>query len=83
MNDYIANFDLCFFLIAMKELINETELQVKTDLINKLFNDLKNVYNLMTKETSNEEEKELNYKEALIIVQAIIERNKKLYERLS
>ena len=82
LDDFISNFDLYYFLLNMKEIANGThELKIKTDLINKLVNDLKEIYNIM--ENTTEEEKQADYKKAFDKVQAIIERNKKLFERLS
>ena len=58
---------------------NEIVIKVKNDLINKLINDLKSIFELMSKEENKKE----NYKKAFALVQIIIERNKKLFERLS
>lgn len=79
-NEYICNFDYYYFIFSMTEICNnEIVIKVKNDLINKLINDLKSIFELMSKEENKEE----NYKKAFALVQVIIERNKNLFERLS
>ena len=79
-DEYVCNFDYYNFILNMIKIFNnEIVIDVKTDLINKLISDLKSIYEFMSKE----EDKEENYKKAFALVQVIIERNKKLFERLS
>lgn len=79
-DEYVCNFDYYNFILNMIKIFNnEIVIKVKTDLINKLINDLKSIYEFMSKEENKEE----NYKKAFALVQVIIERNKKLFERLS
>lgn len=82
MKDYINLFDYYYFIVSMKDIIdNKIDVVANNILINKIINDLKEIYELITKD--NEEEMISNYKEAFNKCQAIIERNKKYYERLS
>ncbi len=82
MKDYINLFDYYYFIVSMKDIIdNKIDVVANNLLINKIINDLKEIYELITKD--NEEEMISNYKEAFNKCQAIIERNKKYYERLS
>lgn len=75
LNEFVGNFDYYYFILNMKMLCdNEITINVKNDFINKLINDLKDIYYLI---------KEDNYQKAFDLVQVIIERNKKLFERLS
>lgn len=82
MKDYINLFDYYYFIVSMKDIIdNKIDVVANNLLINKIINDLKEIYELITKD--NEEKMISNYKEAFNKCQAIIERNKKYYERLS
>lgn len=76
MEEFITNFDYYYFITTLKELENNNlKLSISNDLINKIIKDLKDVYKLV----ANDE----NLNEAFIKIQAIIERNKNLFERLS
>ena len=75
LDDFINTFDYYYFMVSMQDIIdNKIKVVFDNILINKIINDLKEVYELV---------KEENYKLAFDRVQAIIERNKKMYERLS
>lgn len=75
LDDFINTFDYYYFMVSMQDIIdNKIKVVFDNILINKIINDLKEVYELV---------KEENYKVAFDRVQAIIERNKKMYERLS
>lgn len=76
LDEFITNFDYYYFITTIKEIENNNlELSISNDLINKIIKDLKDVYSLVIKEE--------NLDEAFNKVQAIIERNKNLFERLS
>lgn len=75
LDDFINTFDYYYFMVSMQDIIdNKIKVVFDNILINKIINDLKEVYELV---------KDENYKVAFDRVQAIIERNKKMYERLS
>ena len=81
----ISNYDLYFFYINMYLITNnnsKVELIIKNDFINKIINDLKEVYQLIynnVPQIVSENEVE----NALTKVQSIINRNEKMFERLS
>ena len=84
MTDYINKFDYYYFITTMKDIIDGNIKAIASNmLINKIVIDLKEVYELVVLQTETEEQKQANFKKAFDKVQAIIERNKNLYERLS
>ena len=84
MTDYINKFDYYYFITTMKDIIDGNIQAIASNmLINKIVIDLKEVYELVVLQTETEEQKQANFKKAFDKVQAIIERNKNLYERLS
>lgn len=80
---FVANYDLYFFYANMEKITSGMfEFTIKTDVIVKIINDLKEIYNLMYDNVptiTNENQ----VQEAFSKVQNIIERNKKMFERLS
>ncbi len=84
MTDYINKFDYYYFITTMKDIIDGNIKAIASNmLINKIVIDLKEAYELVVLQTETEELKQANFKKAFDKVQAIIERNKNLYERLS
>ena len=84
MTDYINKFDYYYFITTMKDIIDGNIQAIASNmLINKIVIDLKEAYELVVLQTETEEQKQANFKKAFDKVQAIIERNKNLYERLS
>ena len=84
MTDYINKFDYYYFITTMKDIIDGNIQAIASNmLINKIVIDLKEVYELVVLQAETEEQKQANFKKAFDKVQAIIERNKNLYERLS
>ena len=84
MTDYINKFDYYYFITTMKDIIDGNIKAIASNmLINKIVIDLKEAYELVVLQTETEEQKQANFKKAFDKVQAIIERNKNLYERLS
>ena len=84
MTDYINKFDYYYFITTMKDIIDGNIKAIASNmLINKIVIDLKEAYELVVFQTETEEQKQANFKKAFDKVQAIIERNKNLYERLS
>ena len=84
MTDYINKFDYYYFITTMKDIIDGNIKAIASNmLINKIVIDLKEVYELVVLQTETEEQKQANFKKAFDKIQAIIERNKNLYERLS
>lgn len=80
---FIANYDLYFFYVNMEKITTGLyELTIKADVVVKLINDLKEIYNLMYGNVPTiTDEKQVQ--EAFGKVQNIIDRNKKMFERLS
>lgn len=80
---YIANYGLYFFYQNMERIkIGGYEFTIKADIIIKLINDLKEIYNLMYDNVptiTNENQ----VQEAFTKLQNIIDRNIKMFERLS
>lgn len=80
---FIANYDLYFFYVNMEKITTGLyEFTIKADIVVKLINDLKEIYNLMYDNVPIiMDEKQVQ--EAFGKVQNIIDRNKKRFERLS
>lgn len=84
VDDFINNYDFYYFIFNIIDLENgKKQLLVKTDLINKIVKDLKEVYSIIESANNNKEEKQVLYQNAFDKIQTIIERNKRLFERLS
>lgn len=80
---FIANYDLYYFYLNMTKITNNLyEFTIKSDVILKIINDLKEIYKLLYDNVPNINEDE-QVKLAFDKVQSIIERNKKMFERLS
>lgn len=80
---FIANYDLYFFYVNMEKITTGLyEFTIKADVVVKLINDLKEIYNLMYDNVPTiTDEKQVQ--EAFSKIQNIIDRNKKMFERLS
>lgn len=80
---FIANYDLYFFYVNMEKITTGLyEFTIKADVVVKLINDLKEIYNLMYDNVPTiTDEKQVQ--EAFSKIQKIIDRNKKMFERLS
>ena len=80
---FIANYDLYFFYVNMEKITTGLyEFTIKADVVVKLINDLKEIYNLIYDNVPTiTDEKQVQ--EAFGKVQNIIDRNKKMFERLS
>ncbi len=80
---FVANYDLYFFYVNMEKITTGLyEFTIKADVVVKLINDLKEIYNLMYDNVPIiTDEKQVQ--EAFGKVQSIIDRNKKMFERLS
>lgn len=80
---FIANYDLYFFYVNMEKITTGLyEFAIKADVVVKLINDLKEIYNLMYDNVPTiTDEKQVQ--EAFSKIQNIIDRNKKMFERLS
>ena len=80
---FVANYDLYFFYVNMEKITTGLyEFTIKADVVVKLINDLKEIYNLMYDNVPTiTDEKQVQ--EAFGKVQNIIDRNKKMFERLS
>lgn len=80
LNKFIANFDYYYFRENFRIIEKKpSTIKIKNDLLNKIVNDLIDIYKLI----ENEEEIENNYQLAFDKVQNIIDRNKNFFERLS
>lgn len=80
---FIANYDLYFFYVNMEKITTGLyEFTIKADVVVKLINDLKEIYNLMYDNVPTITDKK-QVQEAFGKVQNIIDRNKKMFERLS
>jgi|GEM_PF-3891896 hypothetical protein len=80
---FVSNYDLYFFYVNMEKIKTGLyEFTIKTDFIVKIINDLKEVHSLMYDNVPIiMDEKQVQ--EAFGKVQNIIDRNKKMFERLS
>ena len=80
---FVSNYDLYFFYVNMEKIKTGLyEFTIKTDFIVKIINDLKEVHSLIYDNVptiTNEKQ----VQEALVKIQSIIDRNKKMFERLS
>ncbi len=83
IESFIANYDLYFFYVNMEKITTGLyEFTIKADVVIKLINDLKEIYNLIYDNVPTiTDEKQVQ--EAFGKVQNIIDRNKKMFERLS
>ena len=83
IESFIANYDLYFFYVNMEKITTGLyEFTIKADVVVKLINDLKEIYNLIYDNVPTiTDEKQVQ--EAFGKVQNIIDRNKKMFERLS
>ena len=83
IDQLINNYDLYYFYLNVLKIIKGKHiLSIKTDIIVKMINDLKEIYNLMYDNVptiTNENQVELAYDK----IQKIIDRNKEMFERLS
>lgn len=80
---FIANYDLYYFYLNMEKITNNLyEFTIKSDIILKIINDLKDVYKLLYDNVPNINDND-QVELAFDKVQSIIERNKKMFERLS
>ena len=77
-NEVINHYDYYYFIVGMKKVIHCDEIKIQNDLLNKIMKDLKEIEVLI-----QEQENQEHYKQAFNIVQSIIERNKKIFERIS
>lgn len=78
VNEFMNNFDYHYFLVGIEKVVNANEIKISNDLLNKIIKDLKEIYDLI-KDKENKD----NFKIAFKKVQAIIDRNKNYFERLS
>ena len=80
---FVANYDLYFFYVNMEKIKTGLyEFTIKTDFIVKIINDLKEVHSLIYDNVPTiTDEKQVQ--EAFDKLQNIIDRNKKMFERLS
>lgn len=80
---FITNYDLIFFYVNMEKITSGLfEFTIKADFITKLINDLKEIYTLMYDNVPTMTDKE-QVQNTFSKVQNIIDRNKKMFERLS
>lgn len=80
---FVSNYDLYFFYVNMEKIKTGLyEFTIKTDFIVKIINDLKEVHSLIYDNVPTiTDEKQVQ--EAFAKIQSIIDRNKKMFERLS
>lgn len=80
---FVSNYDLYFFYVNMEKIKTGLyEFTIKTDFIVKIINDLKEVHSLIYDNVPTiTDEKQVQ--EALVKIQSITDRNKKMFERLS
>ena len=82
-DEYVSNSDLYFFYINMDRITtNDLTFTIRSDLLLKIVRDLKEVYALIYDNVPTMNDKS-QVQEALIKIQKIIERNQKLFERVS
>ena len=83
IDQLVNNYDLYYFYLNILKIIKEKHiLSIKTDIIVKMINDLKEIYNLMYENIptiTNENQVKMAYEK----IQKIIDRNKEMFERLS
>ena len=83
IDQLVNNYDLYYFHLNVLKIIKEKHiLSIKTDIIVKMINDLKEIYNLMYENIptiTNENQVKMAYEK----IQKIIDRNKEMFERLS
>ena len=82
LDEFVFNYDLYFFYLNMELITTKYNFTIKSDLLLKIIKDLKEVYRLIYDNVSKMAN-ETQVKEALRKIQAIIDRNKNLFERLS
>ena len=82
LNEFVFNYDLYFFYLNMELITTKYNFTIKSDLLLKIIKDLKEVYRLIY-DNVPKMANETQVKEALKKIQAIIDRNKNLFERLS
>lgn len=83
LDDYFSNYNLYFFYINMTRIANGSfEFSIKSDILLKIIQDLKEVFNLMYNNIFKNVDKE-KLEKAWYILQKIIKRNQNLFERVS
>ena len=82
LDEFVFNYDLYFFYLNMELITTKYNFTIKSDLLLKIIKDLKEVYRLIYDNVPKMAD-ETQVKEALKKIQAIIDRNKNLFERLS
>lgn len=82
LDEFVFNYDLYFFYLNMELITTKYNFTIKSDLLLKIIKDLKEVYRLIY-DNVPKMANETKVKEALKKIQAIIDRNKNLFERLS
>ena len=82
LDEFVFNYDLYFFYLNMELITTKYNFTIKSDLLLKIIKDLKEVYRLIY-DNVPKMANETQVKEALKKIQAIIDRNKNLFERLS
>ena len=78
VNEIMNHFDYYYFLKGIEKVVNANEIKINNDLLNKIIKDLKEIYDLIIDKENLD-----NFKIAFKKVQAIIDRNKNYFERLS
>lgn len=79
-NDIINNFDMFYFLEMMRRKKDFTTID---DEANKVLDDLKQVYGIITKKTNSQDEMMSNFKVGYNMIQKIIDRYQDYYIRVS
>ena len=80
---FISNYDLYFFYINMEKMISyDFQFTTNANILLKIYNDLKDIFYLLYDNVPTIKN-ENQVKEAYDKIQAIIERNKNLFERVS
>lgn len=82
LDEFVFNYDLYFFYLNMELITTKYNFTIKSDLLLKIIKDLKEVYRLIY-DNVPKMANETQVKEALKKIQAIIDRNKNIFERLS
>ena len=82
LDEFVFNYDLYCFYLNMELITTKYNFTIKSDLLLKIIKDLKEVYRLIY-DNVPKMANETQVKEALKKIQAIIDRNKNLFERLS
>ncbi|HHX68017.1 MAG TPA: hypothetical protein GX708_08220 [Gallicola sp.] len=75
-NEMMNNFDICYFLIKMGEIINDKEFKITDEQIQKDFKDLKEIYDIIHSPVKSVDETLEHYRKASTLIYNLISKKR-------